>query len=431
MAKISLFLDTRHASQDGYPLKVRITHNGTNAARSTGIYLSEHYWDAGYERLRKNAPNARANNEYLEQLIFEYRQKTLELDRSRRLRSMKAKDVLSYIEHGDLLDTGDSCFNTRLHTYAEGCAKQKTADSFYYTERVVMQFAREHRIGIDNIYMTDIDYNFLKSLDRWMERQGMKINTRAIHMTNIRTIWNDASKRKELSRDLNPFYGDDGYKIHRVLKEKEYLPIDGMRKLLALDFSDIQGRDGLEKARDMFLLSFYLCGINPVDLWSMPKCHNGEMVFVRKKIERCEPDPVHIFIPAAAQAIIDKYSDGPLMLNFEQHYINFESFYAFIRHRIDRIALMIGYPKMTLGWSRYTWSTYAMKTGASDFQVDRMLGHMPSSVNARHYASFEWHDEGRRITNQVVQYARAGVKCNSVPAPKYILMDHSNRLYTK
>lgn len=428
MAKVSFILDTRHEAQSGFPLKIRITHNNSNAARSTGIYLKGKDWDEDYQRVRRCAPNARSNNEYIESLLFEYRQKIYELDRDHRLGCMKAKDILTYIEHGDLRTDGDMYFNSRLQAYANNCIKPKSANSFLYTGRTVMEFVHEKRPKVDRIFMTDIDYDFLMRFEKWMERKGMKINTRAIHMTNIRTIWNEASKRKELSRDLNPFYGDDGYKIHRVLKEKEYLPIDGMRKLLELDFSGVAGREGLEKARDMFMLSFYLCGINPIDLWNMPKCQCGEMVFVRKKIERREPDPVRIYIPAAAQEIIDKYSDGPLMLNFEQHYLNFENFYSFIRHRIDRIGHMIGYPKMTLGWSRYTWSTYAMKTGASDFQVDRMLGHMPNSVNAKHYASFEWEDDGRRITNQVVEYARSGVAFNSVPAPKYVLVGRHYQL---
>lgn len=421
MAKVSFFLDTRHVTQAGFPLKIRVTHNNTNAARSTNIYLREKDWDISLQRARKCAPNARNNNEYIESLLYTYRYSIKELDSAHRLRSMKASDILCYIEHGDLRSEGDAYFNSRLHAYVDACAKPKYQASFLYTERTVMEFVHDKHPQTERIFMTDIDYNFLMRFERWMDRRGMKINTRAIHMTNIRTLWNEASKRKELSRDLNPFYGEDGYKIHRVLKEKEYLPIDGMRRLLELDFSDVQGREGLEKARDMFLLSFFLCGINPVDLWNMPKCQSGEMVYVRTKIERREPDPVHIFIPAVAQAIIDKYSDGPRLLNFDQHYLNFENFYAFIRHRIDRIGAMIGYPNMTLGWSRHTWSTYAMKTGASDFQVDKLLGHMPSSINARHYATFEWDDDGKRITDQVVEYTLKGVNLNSVPAPKYVL----------
>lgn len=428
MAKISLYLDTRREAEGGYPLKIRITNNNSNAARGLGIYLQKKDWSDEFERIRKTALNAQENNEYIEDLLCEYRQKLMTLRREKRLHAMKAKDILYYMEHGDLNASGDMVFNSRLHSYVSECIKEKYAKSFLYTERMLMEFVHERHPDVEKIFMTDINYKFLISFERWMEKRGMKINTRAIHMTNIRTIWNDASKKKELSRDINPFYGDDGYKIHRVLKQKDYLPLGFMHKMLALDFSDVQGREGLEKARDIFLLSLYLGGINPIDLWSMPKCPTGEMVYVRKKIERREPDPVHIFIPAAAQEIIDKYSDGPLMLNFEQHYIDFESFYAFIRHRINRIGLMIGYPSLTLGMSRHTFSTYAMKTGASDFQVDKMLGHMPSSVNGRHYASFEWEDDGKRITNQVVEYARAGVKFNSVPAPKYVLVDKHYQL---
>lgn len=420
MAKVTLLLDTRTSNKDGlFPVKVRITHNNTNAARSTGIYLRVSEWDDDYQRLNRKAVNARKNNEYLDELLFKYKSEIMKLDAAMRLGSMKATDILSYIENGGVNPNADLYFNSRIQDYAEQCRKETYRKSFLYTERAVMEFVHEHNKSATKIFLMDIDYEFLCRFHHYMEKRGMRVNSMAVIETNIRTIWNRATKIRVIPRDMNPFYGDDGYKIKHELKEKVYLPIDGMKKLMELDFTNVQGRSGLEKARDFFLLSFYLCGVSPIDLYMMPKSKNGELVFVRQKIEHHTPQPVHLFIPAAAQKIIDKYSDGPSLLNFDQHYLNFDSCYSFFRHRIDRIAEMIGYPDMTLYWTRYTWSTYAMKMGASDFVVDKLQGRVPMTINGKHYASFEWED-GMKIMDKVINYASKGVEYNSCPAPKYI-----------
>lgn len=420
MAKVSLYLDTRTANKNGlYPIKLRITHNNTNASRSLGLYILPNQWDEDYQRLRLKAPNAKLNNERLEDLIYIYRSNIQKLDSMYRLPSMKAADIIEYVENGGFVKSDNLYFNTRIQEYADQCRKETYKKSFLYTEHTVMDFVRTTSPNADKIFLMDINYDFLCRFHSYMEKRGMKKNSMAIVETNIRTIWNRATKSKLLPHDLNPFYGDCGYKIQHELKEKVYLPIDGMRRLLELDFSQVQGGKGLEAARDFFMLSFYLCGINPIDLFYMPKCQSGEMVFVRRKIEHTSPQPVHLFIPAAAQRIIDKYADGPMMLNFDQQYMNFDSCYSFFRHRIDRIAKMIGYPDMTLYWSRYTWSTYAMKMGASDFVVDKLQGRVPTSINGKHYASFEWED-GTNIMDKVIQYATDGVAYNSTPAPKYV-----------
>lgn len=420
MAKISLFLDTRTSNKQGlHPVKVRVTHNNSNAARSTSIFLHTNEWDDDYQRLTRSAPNARTNNQYLEDLVFKFRSEIMKLESDMRLRSMRATDIISYIENGSVERSDDLYFNTRILSYADECRKENYARLFRYTEKTVMDFVHTYSPGTDKIFLMDINYEFLCRFSRYMERQGMKTNTRAINETNIRTIWNMATKSKLLSYDLNPFYGISGYKIQHALKDKEYLPLEGMQRLIGLDFTNVQGRNGLELARDFFLLSFYLCGISPIDLYHLPKSKQGKVVFARRKIEYRDPQPVHLYIPAAAQRIIDKYSSGPRMLDLDQHYINFNSCYAFLRHRIDRIGKMIGYPNMTLYWSRYTWSTYAMKMGASDFVVDKLQGRIPKSINGKIYASFEWED-GIDIMDKVIQYSTDGSIQNSIPAPKYV-----------
>lgn len=70
----------------------------------------------------------------------------------------------------------------------------------------------------------------------------------------------------------------------------------------------------------MFLLSFFLCGVNFNDIfrWENNILKNGYIVFVRKKIEHHEPDPIKIKLQA--EAILKKYKGKEHLLNLTEKY---------------------------------------------------------------------------------------------------------------
>lgn len=420
MAKVSIVLDKRTTNAAGlHPLKIRITHNNSNASRTTSYYASAETWDESKQRIVRKANNAAKINSILDELVEEINVAIRELNKSKKLRIMRASDIFTCVYGKTVAEQRDVSFNAILHEYANACRKPKYAESFLYTERIIMDFVESFNPYIDKLFFDDIDYSFVYRFDKWLDSKscekknqtGVKMNSKAVHLVNIRTLWNYAIKMKIAEYANYPFRD---FKIRRPAKsEIKYLPLDSMHKLLELDFSNLKTSQGMELARDFFMLSFYFAGINPIDLFSLPKPVNGVICYTRQKIEWREPQKVKLFIPAAAQPIIDKYSDGPNLLNFDQHFINFDSFYSFVRHRLDRIGVLINEPDMTLYWSRYTWSTYATKLGAQEFVIDKMLGHTPRTLLGQRYAKFEWED-GAILNQRVIEYATQGVNQKSV-----------------
>lgn len=429
MAKVSIFLDRRNMTSDGYPLKLRITHKNTNASRNTGIFLHEDEWDEGMLRCTKTCKGFGQKNKELDELIVNTRIQIKNLDETGKLRFMKSADIFAYIEgvYADQTKPIDNSFNGILKDYAESCRKKNTADTFLYTETVVMAYIHSFAPGADKVFIQDMNYEFIFNLERWMSsdaaattmHKNLKINTRAQILTNIRTLWNHAIRRKIAKKDDYPF-GTGGFKIRRAQKKKVSLSLEGIHRILSLRFDDVSGKEGLEMTRDFFMLSFYLCGISPIDLFYLEKATDGWVKYVRCKMEWTEPMEVEVKVIPEAKKIISKYEGkGKYLLNFADKYANFDSFYSFMRHRLDRIGIMIEQPEITPYWSRYTWSTFAARLQAPQYMIDKLMGHAPISVLEKDYLDLT-REDCTPIQIKVAKHVLSGARINSVAAPKFI-----------
>ena len=79
----------------------------------------------------------------------------------------------------------------------------------------------------------------------------MGVSARSINFRNIRTIFNRA-----IDDEVTDNYPFRKFKIKVSHKDKDYLPVDCMKKLMELEFPETEYLNAL--TRDMFLLSFYL-----------------------------------------------------------------------------------------------------------------------------------------------------------------------------
>lgn len=412
---------------------MRITANKSNASRSLGIYLpKENDWNKEESIVRHSVSSSREYNAIIVR-EFEKAEAVIKAQKERnRLHALRATDLFDLMDSCGTAGVAgqDNTFFGVMERYIDMTRAEKTKQSFRYTGKVVQKFQEDKFHRHMKLFFDEIDYDWLFLFDRWMtinapdgksDRKGMKVNTRAIHMTNIRTLYNYAIRTKIVSRDAYPFDSKfGGFKIRHAHKEKEYLPLDGLHKMIALNFDGLAGQKSLELARDTFLLSFMLHGLSPIDIFNLPKDENGMLHVTRQKLDWQEPLPIHIMIPDCAKPIIEKYKcTGPNLLCFSRRFANYDSFYAFVRHRLDRIGVMIGYEDITLYWARYSWSTYANKLKETTISIDTMLGHSQKTLAGKSYVAFDWED-APEINNKVLTYAFKDSHPKSVPAPKFL-----------
>ena len=104
-----------------------------------------------------------------------------------------------------------------------------------------------------------VDAALLLDYERWMQRQGLCLNTTSFYMRNLRAIYNRAAA-DGLVRQTRPFA-----RIYTGVARtaKRAITADDVRRLMALP---LPPQSAAAFARDIFLFSFYTCGMSFVDI---------------------------------------------------------------------------------------------------------------------------------------------------------------------
>ena len=390
MAKLSFFLDKRRPDKKGnLPIRLLICNASSTTTVSTGVYIPDKYFKGEPSMaLIKSAPNAKEVNATLYNTYLTYFNAILVFERSGRLRTMNAKDIKQYAEKGN--ETATVSFSRQMTIVAEQYRNSGTRGIYDYASRTLHEYMKTDEITFD-----EINYKTLCAFDRWMEDNGIRTNTRSIIMRCLRRVFNKAIDDEVIDQSLYPFRK---FKIKQAAKEKEFLPLD---KFLALKNADLEPVDAA--VRDFFMLSFYFCGINAIDLFNMPKPTTPYLSYIRTKIAHSEPQPVHLIIQPEAQAIIDKYAGTKYMLNFAEHYTTYKTFQSFFNKHLRKIGKELQFPRCYYYLARYTWATYADKLDISERIIGKALGHTGTSLADKRYISFDWSkvDEANR---KVIDY---------------------------
>ena len=185
-----------------------------------------------------------------------------------------------------------------------------------------------------------------------------------------------------------------------------------MRQLRDYDVEPFQ-----ERYRDMFVLMFYLIGINAADLFRLTTANviGGRIVYHRAKTNKL----YSIKIEPEAEEIINKYKGEKFLINPCDTYTNYKDFL----HRMNTGLQNIGsferkgrggtkikkplFPDISSYWSRHTWATIAASLDIPKETISAALGHEIGSDVTSIYIEFNRAkiDEANR---KVIDYIKNG-----------------------
>lgn len=165
----------------------------------------------------------------------------------------------------------------------------------------------------------------------------------------------------------------------RVRKEKTQAP-----EKKALDASVIRrlmDYDGPRRfAVDMFLLSFYLCGMNLADLYEAKDPVDGYIIYRRKKTRRrsAERSELRIKVPEEALPIIARHKgSGGQLLGFK---VGVDSIQSTLSYSFRKLSEE-GFPRMTFYSARHSWATIAANDcGVDKYTVHEALAHSSGAL---------------------------------------------------
>ena len=273
-----------------------------------------------------------------------------------------------------------------IRDYSARCSRDKTREAYEYALDKVRAFA-----GSSPLTFEEVDYKWLIAFERFMERNGIRTNSRSVVFRCLRAVFNDA-----IDNDITESYPFRKFKIKSEQKVKEHLSVEQFRILRDEDF----GHDN--DARDFFLLSFYAVGINPIDLYGLEGLPGGRIRYIRRKTSRFYDVGVQ---PEFAD-ICEKMKGTDHLLNFADKYHNYDTFINFYRRKLRRVGEAICVPDITFYWARYSWATLAYEIGVPRDSISQALGHAfsgPAVTSAYIDYDFKKVDEANR---RVLDYVR-------------------------
>lgn len=376
MASVKLTLDTRKARKDGkYPLKISVTHNGS-ALVSTGIYLLPDQFINGEV---VNCKGYKAINNMAQSLLFSAQKTLFDFKMSGRLNLSKVSDLKNAISNsiGQYQEEEDEpyLFKDHLQKFIDAKSNSRTKEIYKHTLNKMAEFS-----DIENLTFEHINFAWLKSFDVFMSG-SCGVNARAIHMRNIRAIFNDAIDYDLISQSLYPFRK---FKIKKEKTPKRALTVEQLATLATYPCEEY-----LEKYRDLFMLIFYLVGINTVDILHLKEENviNGRIEYRRAKTGTL----YSIAILPEAMELINKYRGKKYLLSFMDNYEKYKDFTKRMNDNLQKIGevkvLKHGkkeiaplFPDLTTYWARHTWATFAAYLDIPEKTIAESLGHVDNST---------------------------------------------------
>ncbi|MCD7940913.1 MAG: site-specific integrase [Bacteroides intestinalis] len=251
-------------------------------------------------------------------------------------------------------------------------------------------------------------------------QQGKRVasnRTLSLYLVSIKKLFNEA-KRKFNKKDKNliliPNSPFEDFKIPKQeATRKRAISADIIKKVWKLPYKDM--KKGYKStcrynlAKDCFILSFCLMGINSADLYNATEMKGSTIIYNRTKTKarRLDGAKMMVDIPKIVQPLIDKYkgSTGKRLFNFYQYYGDEKTFNKAINSGLKEIGAILEVEDLEYYAARHSWATIALnKVGIDKYIVHAALNHIDDSMKVTDiYIERDFVNENKANT-KVVKY---------------------------
>lgn len=262
-------------------------------------------------------------------------------------------------------------------------------------------------VGKEELDINLITLDFLESFKAFLNKereirtkrlmqQGKRIPSNrslSLYLISIKKLFNEAKKKynkKEKNLILIP---NSPFMELEIPKQeatrKRAISADIIKKLWKLPYKDM--KKGYKStcrynlAKDCFILSFCLMGINSADLYNATEMEGNTIVYNRTKTKdrRLDKAQMKVDVPRLVLPLVEKYKDktGKRLFNFYQYYADEKGFNKAINYGLKEIGTILEIDDLEYYAARHSWATIALnKVGIDKYIVHAALNHIDDAM---------------------------------------------------
>ena len=392
MATLKLTIFRPKVLKDGrHKIRVALCHKGVTSYITTQYIVEESQLKNGQV---VKAPDAAIVNRRLRKLLDTY------------------QDCLDNITDTSIY----SC--TQLRTLLVNFAKKDGCTFSSVSEEYIQELEGENRHNYaillernlryfsefldGDMLMADITPVIVESYARYL-RVKKKLSETTVNMmiSRTRTIINRAIRLQLVKYDVHPL-------ITTHIPSAPVRELDiSLESFNRIRLSSPHSRRTLV-ARDLFLLSFYLGGINLIDLLNID-FRSDKVEYIRTKSRNTTQGAksISFSLPDAAKPIVKKWmckSTGKLDFRYNYTYSNFS---RYLSRSIHILAEELGIAENISFYSaRKTFAQFASELGIPDSIIDYCLGHSDKSKGVIRYYTKVKEKQADMAISRVIDYVK-------------------------
>lgn len=375
--KPTIFKTKNHIKNDGTAnVKIRIYHNKESQYIATPYYINPDHFFNGY--ITPHCHNYTTLNYEIGEIVQGYLKTYIDLG-SARASKMTCRDIKDLLVKEAEIASEYIDFIAFSRKVISETTRPNTAEWYEYAVQALCWHFGKQKISALEITANNLNDMIKKMSVAGMKGEPMQAGGISAHLRAIRSLFNKC-KAYYNDEDFNiikiphdPFKRID---LPRAQRKKKNVPIEVIKKIR--DFDCDLSRDIL--ARDMFMIMFYLMGINVNDLFNLTSPRFGRIEYERAKTDResnANRFPLSIKVEPELVPLLEMYSEDSFLSGIKKRYSNSANFTKAVNKGLANICKELRITKITTNWARHSWASIARnKAGISVADIDFCLGHV-------------------------------------------------------
>ena len=302
----------------------------------------------------------------------------------------------------------------------------KGAPNYTSALNALIRFIGKEELDV-NLITLDFLENFKAFLNKEREArtkrlivQGKRVPSNrslSLYLVSIKKLFNEAKKKynkKDKNLILIPNSPFEDFTIPKQeATRKRAIPTDIIKQIWMLPYKDMKkgykATCRYNLAKDCFILSFCLMGINSADLYNATEMKGNTITYYRTKTKdrRLDNAKMVVDVPQIVLPLIEKYKDktGKRLFNFYQYYADEKAFNKAINYGLKEIGALLNVEDLEYYAARHSWATIALnKVDIDKYTVHAALNHIDDSMKVTDiYIERDFMNENR-ANAKVVRY---------------------------